>query len=93
MLTSKRNRYQEVRTAQVNYLASIWFRGDEEPAEGLGKRIDKKVDSYANGELDHAMEAMTLLWELSREDGDLPPIPAPPADYFVRQLPPVSSYH
>ena len=32
--------------------------------------IDEKVDSYANGELDHAMEAMALLWECSRKNRD-----------------------
>ena len=39
-------------------LRRIWERG----------RIDEKVDNYANGESDHAVEAMTLLWELLRED-------------------------
>ncbi|KAF9645620.1 hypothetical protein BDM02DRAFT_3262815 [Thelephora ganbajun] len=76
------SKYQEVRTVQVKHLASVWFRGDEESAEGLGEKIDEKIESYANGQLDYAMEAMTLLWELSRghEDPleDLPQrIPSP----------------
>lgn len=55
-------------TEQVNHLASVWFRGDRESAEYIGERIDRKVESYAKGNLDHTTEAMTLLWELSRED-------------------------
>ena len=51
---------------QVSQLASLWLRGDEESAQSIGQRADEKIDSYANGELDHAMEAMTLLWEHSR---------------------------
>ena len=61
------HRYQEVMSAQINYLASVWFRSDAQSAVGLGERIDEKVDSYANGESNHAAEAMVLLWELSRE--------------------------
>jgi len=94
------NRYQEVRTVQVIHLASVWFRGGEESAERLGERIDEKVDSYANGELDHAMEAMTFLWELSRkgDESSVPsPIPVleatPPVSCSVCQLPLVSNYH
>ena len=55
-------------TEQVNHLASVWFRGDRESAEHIGKRIDAKVENYAKGFLDHITYAMTLLWELSRED-------------------------
>ena len=58
------NGFEEIRTVQVDHLASVWFSGNK----GLGERIDKKVDSYANGESDHAVEAMTLLCELLRED-------------------------
>ena len=53
---------------QVNHLAFVWFHGDRESAEHLGERIDKKVESYAQGELDHITEAIILLWELSREN-------------------------
>ena len=54
-------------TIQVNHLASVWFRGDPQSTTDLGETVDQKVDSYANGELDHAAEAMVLLWEFSRE--------------------------
>ena len=51
---------------QVNRLASLWFRGDEESAQSISQRADEKIDGYANGELNHAVEAITLLWEHSR---------------------------
>lgn len=70
LLGLQENRHQEVRTAQVNRLASLWLRGDEESADDIGERVDEKIDGYANGELDHAMEAMALLWELSTEKRD-----------------------
>lgn len=60
------SKYQEVRTTQVNHLASTWFRGDEDVAKRIGEKVDKKIDGYVNGEIDHAMETMALLWELSR---------------------------
>ena len=47
--------------AQISHLGSVWFGGDD-----LRERINEKVDSYANGESDHATGAMVLLWELSR---------------------------
>lgn len=80
-------------TAQVNYLASEWFHDDRSTA-GLGERIDEKVDSYANGELDHIMGALTLLWELSREDESSSPILGDsPRSYPVCPLPfPYPSY-
>ena len=81
------NRYEEVRSIQVNHLVSLWFGEDKECVEGLGERIDEKVDSYANGELDHAMEAMTLLWELLRGGESSPPIPEAPTSSPVCPLP------
>ena len=69
------NRFEEVRIVQVNHLVSILSSGNKESAEGLGERIDEKVDSYANGESNHAMEAITLLWELLREDAGSPLTP------------------
>jgi len=33
----------------------------------LRERIEDKVDSFSNGDLDHAVDAVVLLWKLSRE--------------------------
>jgi len=53
---------------QTQYLEMVIFRADNESMETLCEKIDEKVDSYANGDLDHAVDAMTLLWKLSKGD-------------------------
>lgn len=60
-------RYDEVRIAQVNHLASVRFGVDEKITKNLCEMIDEKVDAYANGDLDHAAETMSLLWEVSKD--------------------------
>lgn len=51
---------------QVKHLASVRFGVDEEVTKNLCEKIDEKVDAYANGVLNHAAEAMSLLWEASK---------------------------
>lgn len=60
--------YGKVRAMQVDHLVSaIRFGVNEEVTKSLYERIDEKVDAYANGNLDHAAEAMSLLWEASKK--------------------------
>lgn len=59
-------RYDEVRVIQVNHLASVRFGRNEETTRKLCDRIDEKVDVYANGDLRHAGDAVSLLWEVSK---------------------------
>ena len=66
-------RYDEVRTAQVDHLASVRFGVDEKITKNLCEKIDEKVDAYANGDLDHAAETMSLLWEVSKKDRHIVP--------------------
>ena len=61
---------------QANHLASILSRADEESAKDLCERINEKIDRYSNGELDHAMDAVSLLWKLSMA-AEAPPAPEP----------------
>ena len=58
---------------QVNHLLSIWLSGGEEEAKELHKKLDEKIDSYAAGELEHAAEAVSSIWDLARKDEPLPP--------------------
>ena len=51
----------------VNYLASVLYGQNEDSAKDLCGKIDEKIESYANGDLDHAANAMALLWERSKE--------------------------
>lgn len=62
-------RYNEVRTMQVNHLAFVRFGVDDEVTKNLCEKIDEKVDAYANGDLSHAAEAVSLLWEASKSRG------------------------
>lgn len=63
------NRYEDVRTIHVNRLAFILARADENSAKTLCEKFDEKIDCFANGDLDHAEDAVTHLWKLSKADG------------------------
>jgi len=54
---------------QAEHLVSVVYNADKESAKKLCDRVDEKVDSYANGDLDRAVDAITLLWKLSKEGG------------------------
>ena len=69
---------------QVEHLVSMVSGADSKSAKNLCEKIDEKVDSYANGDLDHAVDAITLLWKLSK--GDRRPSP-PVAANSVSQPP------
>ena len=60
-------RYDEVRTAQVNHLVSARFGVNEGTTKNLCDKIDEKVDAYASGDLKHAVDTVSLLWEVSRK--------------------------
>ena len=51
---------------QTEHLVSLASGADDEFGKILWERIDEKVESYANGDLDHAVDAITLLWKLSK---------------------------
>ena len=69
---------------QTEHLVSVVSKLDDESAKALCEKIDEKVDSYANGDLDHAVDAMTLLWKLSKRDNPSP-IPLYPVSGSVSQ--------
>ena len=60
---------------QINHLGSVRFDGDEEVTKKLCDQIDEKVDAYAAGDLEHAAEAMSLLWEASKKGKSSTPAP------------------
>lgn len=57
---------------QVNHLFSVWSSGSVEESKALQKELDKKIDSYAAGELKHAAEVMSSIWGLSRKKEAIP---------------------
>jgi len=60
-------RYKSIETMQAEHLVSVVYSADKESAKNLCDRIDEKVESFANGDLDRAVDAITLLWKLSKE--------------------------
>lgn len=60
---------------QIDHLAAVRFGGDEKATKNLCDRIDEKVDAYATGGLEHAAEAITLLWEASKKNKCSVPVP------------------
>ena len=69
------HRYDEIRTTQVNHLVSVWLSGSEKESKELHKKLDEKIDSYATGELEHAAEAISSIWDLACKDEALPAVP------------------
>lgn len=70
-------RYDEIRTVQAVHLMSVWVSGGEK-SRTLHENLDEKLDSYAAGELGHAVEAVSLIWDLSRGRVALPSVPQSP---------------
>lgn len=33
--------------------------------------VDEKIDSFAQGDLEHATEILSALWEVANKDGDI----------------------
>lgn len=58
---------------QAQRLVSVCAGPDKELAERLFGEVEKKASGYANGDLDHAMDTIVLLWKLPRE-GSYSPI-------------------
>jgi hypothetical protein len=58
---------------QVAHLASVTSVANKN-AKTLCDKIDEKVDNYANGDLDHAVDGIIHLWKLSKGDGRSSPV-------------------
>ena len=71
---------------QVNHLLSTWLSGSEtESSRIVREKLEEKIDSYAAGELDHAVDIISSIWEISRkgdvitEAPDRSPVSSPPS--------------
>lgn len=69
------SKYDEARVMQINHLVSIPMRSDKNLTKQLCDKVDEKVDVYAAADLEHAAEAVSLLWEVSNNDECQPPEP------------------
>ena len=67
MLTG-RSRYEDIKNLYVERLAHIWME-DSTPEE-IRISIEEKMDSFAEGDLEHAGEILSALWDVANEDKD-----------------------
>lgn len=63
-----RARYPEIRNIYVNQLAYAWV-GDS--ADATRVKVDQKIDSFAEGDLEHATEMLSALWKIANKDGNI----------------------
>ena len=71
------NSYEQIRIMHTHRLVSDLSRADEKSVKDMCEKIDEKIDRYSNGDLDYAVDAVTLLWKLSMAAGYPPPAPEP----------------
>ena len=85
MLT-ERSRYDEIRSLYINQLAFTWM--EDSKTETTRASVDNKIDSFFEGDLEHATEILSALWEIANKDGDIKaPSKASPAVSLFRLCP------
>ena len=65
----ERCRYDDVRSLYVDQLAFTWL--EDSTTEATRANVDKKIDSFVEGDLEHMMEMLSALWEIVNKDGDV----------------------
>jgi len=63
---------------QVNRLLGVWLEGSEKESGVVRQKLDEKIDSYATGELGHAVATISSIWKISNTEGPLPSSPPSP---------------
>ena len=63
------SRYDDVSSLYANQLASVWM--EDSTTETTRASFDQKIDSFVKGELEHAKEMLSALWEIVNKDGDI----------------------
>jgi len=46
--------------------------GNEKESRTVREKLDKKIDSYAAGKLEHAVDTISSIWEVSNEETEDP---------------------
>ena len=67
-LLIERYRYAEIRSLYVEQLAHAWV-GDSPDAIRI--KVEEKLDSFAEGDLEHAAEMLSALWKIANKDGEI----------------------
>ena len=62
----------------MNHLLSVWLSGSEKESKPVREKLDEKLDSYGTGELEHAVDAISFIWEIANKEGPIPSAPTSP---------------
>jgi len=58
-----------VRSLYIKQLASDWI--EDSTAEITRISVEKKIDSFGEGDLEYATDILSALWEIVNKDGDI----------------------
>ena len=62
---TRKCRYAEIRSLYVDQLAFLWV-GDK--TEAIRTGVEKKINSFSEGDLGHATEMVSVLWRVANKD-------------------------
>ncbi|KAF9785437.1 hypothetical protein BJ322DRAFT_830823 [Thelephora terrestris] len=62
------SQYDEIRSVYVEQLAYIWV---DDSTEATRTSIEKKIDSFGEGNLEHAAEMVSALWKKVNTEGEV----------------------
>ena len=63
------HRYYMIRSLYIGQLAFVLMEDSTTEATRVG--VDEKIDSFYQGDLEHATEVLSALWEIVNKDGDI----------------------
>ena len=61
-------RYTEIRDLYVGQLAHVWVT---DSTEATRANVERKIDSFVEGDLAHATEMLSALWKTANKDGNI----------------------
>ena len=78
-------RYGEIRSLYIDQL--VYAATEDSTMEMTRASVNEKADSFAEGDLEHATEVLSALWEIAIKGGDIkPPANTPSAVSLVSVL-------
>ena len=72
----------------VERLAFAWM--EDSTAEATQSSFERKLDSFVEGDLEHATEVLSALWKIVNKEGEINVPPVPPMVSYFRVYPPPS---
>ena len=62
-------RYDEIRSLYIDQLASVWM--EDSTTETTRASVERKIDSYVEGDLEYVTDVLSALWEIVNRDGEI----------------------